>query len=92
MSSQSTKERKAKLRAAVKLKHKTHKENLLVIHNGSKYDIDFDGYCHVENKILKYSHGEKSFIIYADLECWLGKMLSCQNNLENTEKLAFRTF
>ena len=63
-----------------------------MIHNGSKYDIDFDGYCHVENKILKYSHDEKSFIIYADLECLLEKMLSCQNNLENTEKLPFRTF
>ena len=63
-----------------------------MIHNGSKYDIEFDGYCHVENKILKYSHGEKSFITYADLECLLKKMLSCQNNLENTEKLLFRTF
>ena len=40
-------------------------------------------YCHVEmptkdNNIIKYNHGEKSmkvpFIIYADLECLLGKM------------------
>ena len=44
------------------------------------------------NKILKYNHGEKSlkapFIIYADLECLLEKMLSCQNNFEKsyTEK------
>ena len=44
------------------------------------------------NKILKYNHGEKSLnapaIIYADLECLLEKMHSCQNNLEKsyTEK------
>ena len=44
-------------------------------------------YCYVEmpnkdNKILKYNYGEKSlkapFIIYADLECLLDKMHSCQ--------------
>ena len=39
-----------------------------------------------DNKILKYNHGEKSmrvpFIIYADVECLLEKMHSCQNNLE----------
>ena len=37
-------------------------------------------------KILKYNHGEKSLkppaIIYADLECLLEKMDSCQNNPE----------
>ena len=44
------------------------------------------------NKILKYNQGEKSLkaqaIIYADLECLLKKMHSCQKNLENfyTEK------
>ena len=44
------------------------------------------------NKILKYNHGEKSLkapaIIYADLECLLEKMHSCQNNPEKsyTEK------
>ena len=44
------------------------------------------------NKILKYNHGEKSLkvpvITYADLECLLEKMHSCQNNLEKsyTEK------
>ena len=47
-------------------------------------------YCYVEipdedNKILKYNHGKESmrvpFIIYADLECLLGKICSCQNNL-----------
>ena len=36
------------------------------------------------NKMLKYNHGEKSLkspaIIYADLECLLEKMFSCQNN------------
>ena len=45
-----------------------------------------------DNKILKYNHGEKSLkvpaIIYADLECLLEKMHSCQNNPEKsyTEK------
>ena len=45
-----------------------------------------------DNKILKYNYGEKSlkapFIIYADLECLLEKMHSCQNNFEKsyTEK------
>ena len=45
-----------------------------------------------DNKILKYNHGEKSlnvpFMIYADLECLLEKMHSCQNNPEKsyTEK------
>ena len=46
-------------------------------------------YCHVEmptkgNNIIKYNHGEKSmklpFVIYADLECLLAKMSTCQNN------------
>ena len=36
-----------------------------------------------DNKILKYNQGEKSLkapaIIYADLECLLEKMRSCQN-------------
>ena len=45
-----------------------------------------------DNKILKYNYGEKSLkvpaIIYADLECLLEKMHSCQNNFEKsyTEK------
>ena len=44
------------------------------------------------NKILKYNHEEKSLkapaIIYADLEHFLEKMHSCQNNPEKsyTEK------
>ena len=50
-------------------------------------------YCYVEmpdegNKILKYNHGEKSmrvpFVIYADLECLLKKIHSCQNNLRKS--------
>ena len=36
------------------------------------------------NNIIKYNHGEKSmklpFLIYADLECLLEKMRTCQNN------------
>ena len=57
-------------------------------------DHDF---CHVKmpdqnNKILKYNSGQKSlkapFIIYADLECLLKKIDTCQNNTEKsyTEK------
>ena len=47
-----------------------------------------------DNKILKYVLGEKSlrvpFIIYADLECLLQKINTCQNNPEKsyTEKKA----
>ena len=45
-------------------------------------------YCHVEmptkDNNIKYNHGEKSmklpFVIYADLECLLEKMSTCQNN------------
>ena len=46
-------------------------------------------YCNVEmpnedNKIIKYNQGEKSikllFAIYADLECLLEKMSTCQSN------------
>ena len=53
-------------------------------------------YCHVdmpkEHEKIKYLPGEKSlkvpFIIYADLECLLKKVRSCQNNTKNsyTEK------
>ena len=45
-----------------------------------------------DNKILKYIPGEKSlkvpFIIYADLECLLQKINTCQNNPDKsyTEK------
>ena len=59
-------------------------------------------YCHVEmsnedNKILKNNHGGKSlkvlFMIYADFECLLEKMHSCQNNLGKsyTGKIAKHT-
>ena len=46
-------------------------------------------YFHVEmptkdNNIIKYNQGEKSiklpFVVYADLECLLEKMSTCQNN------------
>ena len=37
-----------------------------------------------DNKIIKYNQGEKSiklpFVIYADLECLLEKISTCQNN------------
>ena len=37
-----------------------------------------------DNNIIKYNHGEKSmelpFVIYADLECLLEKISTCQNN------------
>ena len=50
-------------------------------------------YCHIEmpakdNNIIKYNQGEKSiklpFIVYADLECLLGKMSTCYNNPEES--------
>ena len=53
---------------------------------------DYD-HCYVEmsdegNKVLKYNYGEKSLkvpaIIYANLECLLEKMHSCQNNSEKS--------
>ena len=41
-----------------------------------------------DNKILKYNHGEKSMkilsIVYANLECYLKKTHSCQNNPEKS--------
>ena len=37
-----------------------------------------------ENNIIEYNQGEKSiklpFVVYADLECLLLKMSTCQNN------------
>ena len=50
-------------------------------------------YCHVEmqtndNNTTKYNQGEKSiklpFIVYADLECLLGKMSTCYSNPEKS--------
>ena len=74
--------------------HSYRTENKLKKHEKVCNDHD---YCYVEmpneeNKILKYIYGEKPlkapFIIYADLECLLKKMHSCQNNFEKsyTEK------
>ena len=46
-----------------------------------------------DNNIIKYNHGEKSikmsFTIYADLECLLEKMSTCQNdpNKSSTTKI-----
>ena len=41
-----------------------------------------------DNKIIKYNQREKSrkspFIIYADLECLLEKIITCYNNLEES--------
>ena len=46
-------------------------------------------YCHVEmptkdNKTIKHNQGEKSiklpFVVYANLECLLEKIITCQNN------------
>ena len=52
-----------------------------------------------DNKILKYNPGEKPlkvpFNIYADLECILEKISSCQNNAEKSyteKKKAKHTF
>ena len=50
-----------------------------------------------DNKILKYNNGENSmkapFIIYADVDCLLEKMHSCQNNPEesSTAKINLNT-
>ena len=50
-------------------------------------------YCHVEmptkdNNTIKYNQGEKSiklpFVVYADLECLLEKMITCYNNPEKS--------
>ena len=57
--------------------------------NNLKNICENHDYCHVEmstkeDNIIKYSHGEKSikttFTIYADLECLLEKMSTCQND------------
>ena len=70
--------------------HSYRTENKLKKHEKVCNDHD---YCYVEmpnedNKILKHNHGEKSLkapaIIYADLECLLEKMHSCQNNPEKS--------
>ena len=71
------------------------------VRNGKKNLESMKDYefCHLkmpdeDNKILKYIPGEKSlrvpFIIYADLECLLQKINTCQNNPDKsyTEKKA----
>ena len=74
--------------------HSCSTENKLKKHEKVCNDHD---YCYVEmpneeNKILKYNYGEKLLkapvITYADLECLLEKIHSCQNNFEKsyTEK------
>ena len=65
-------------------------ENKLEEHKNMYENHD---YCYVEmpeedNKTLKYNHGEKSmrapFVIYAYLECLLGKMSTRHNNLKKS--------
>ena len=55
-------------------------------HNRINENLD---YCHVEmptkdNNMIQYNQGEKSiklpFAVYADLECLLEKISTCQNN------------
>ena len=66
--------------------HMYRTKNKLKKHERTCKDYDF---CHAKmpnenNKILKYNPGEKSlkapFIIYADLECLLEKINTCQSN------------
>ena len=70
--------------------HSYNAKNKLKKHERGCNDHD---YCYVEmpneyNKLLKYNHREKSmkasFMIYADLECLLEKIHSCQNNPEKS--------
>ena len=79
--------------------HSYRTKNKLKKHGRVCNDHD---YCYAEmpnnnNKILKYNQGEKSMkfpsILYANLECLLKKMHSCQNNPENfyTEKKTMHT-
>ena len=66
--------------------HSYRTKNKLEAHKKTCENHD---YCHVEmptedNNMIKYNHGEKSmkllFLIYADLECLLEKVSTCQNN------------
>ena len=69
-------------------------KNRLEKHKNVCNDDDYVEMPNKDNKILKYKHGEKSLkapvITYADLECLLEKMHSCQNNPKKfyTEKRA----
>ena len=75
--------------------HSYRTENKLKVH---KKICENHEYCNIEmpsrnNNIIKYNQGEKSlelpFIIYADLECLLKKIDTCQNNpdLSSTTKI-----
>ena len=68
--------------------HSNRTENKLNVH---KKICENHDYCNIEmpspnNNLIKYNQGEKSlelpFIIYADLECLLKKIDTCQNNPE----------
>ena len=61
------------------------------------HDFCYENMPDEDNKILKYNHEEKSlkvpFVTYADLECLVEKIDTCQNNNDNsyTEKKAKHT-
>ena len=48
------------------------------------------------NNTIKYNHGEKSikmpFTIYADSECLLEKMSTCQNNPNKSSTTKIKTY
>ena len=75
--------------------HSYRTENKLNVH---KKICENNEYCNIEmpspnNNLIKYNQGDKSlklpFIIYADLECILKKIDTCQNNpdLSSTTKI-----
>ena len=75
--------------------HSYRTENKLNVH---KKICEINKYCNIEmpspnNDLIKYNQGDKSlklpFIIYADLECLLKKIDTCQNNsdLSSTTKI-----
>ena len=70
--------------------HSYRTKNKLEVH---KKICENHNYCNIEmpnkdNNIIKYNQEEKSiklpFVIYADLECLLEKMSTCQNNLNES--------
>ena len=72
MSSQSTKERKAK-------------ENLVVLHNCSTYDTKFEG-CYVESIRGGMCQAIHPFIIYYELECLLSKSKDYYKPIKTNKK------
>ena len=75
--------------------HSYRTENKLNVH---KKICENNKYCNIEmpspnNNLIKYNQGDKSlklpFIIYADLECLLKKIDTCENNpdLSSTTKI-----